>query len=385
MTRTFDVIVVGGGVLGLCTAWQLARRGVGRVALVERFQVGHRHGSSHGHSRITRTAYVEQSYVRLMQEVHSVDWPELQAALGERLIHPSPGCLFGPAEGPFHRYADAVLAVGVDVDLIDAKQAQRRFPQFRFGDAEAVLDDHTAGVIAAERTIAGLRTLLPEMGVSVVENNRVLAIDPVADPVVVDTDQGRFEAGRVVVTAGPWAGRLIPGLAGRLQAIRQTVTYWTLDGTKDGLGLGRFPVWVYLGVGRNDTYYGLPSFGEPGIKAARFVHDGVVDDPDRLDVAVAAADVERVRRLLGEQLRPKIGDLIKTETCYFTNTETEDYILDEAVSGGRVVVGAGLSGHGFKLAPLSGRILAGLATTGETGVAAFDGNRARFRVGYGGT
>jgi glycine/D-amino acid oxidase-like deaminating enzyme len=248
-----------------------------------------------------------------------------------------------------------------------------------------VLDDKTAGVIAAERTIGGLRKILPEMGVAVLENTRVLAIDPVADPVVLDTERGRFEAGRVVVTAGPWAARLLPRLASRLQVIRQTVTYWALDDAVESSRLGRFPVWVYLGVGSNETYYGLPSFGEPGIKAARFVHDGVSHDPDRLGAAAAADDVERVRRLLGEQLRPKIGDLVKSETCYFTNTESEDYILDEVAADGRVVVGAGLSGHGFKLAPLSGRILAGLAMGTGTGVAAFEATRARFRVDFDGT
>jgi glycine/D-amino acid oxidase-like deaminating enzyme len=67
----FGALVVGGGVHGLATAWQLALRGVERVALVERFRLHHDRGSSHGFGRITRTTYSDERYVSLTRVAHA--------------------------------------------------------------------------------------------------------------------------------------------------------------------------------------------------------------------------------------------------------------------------------------------------------------------------
>ena len=56
----------------------------------------------------------------------------------------------------------------------------------------------------------------------------------------------------------------------------------------------------------------------------------------------------------------------------------EEFVMDTLGRG--VVVGAGLSGHGFKFAPLIGRILTELALDGRSHVAAFEKNRGRFRL-----
>src|SRR5690242_14714085 len=107
---TFGALVIGGGVSGLSTAWQLAARGVPRVALVERFRLHHDRGSSHGTSRITRTTYSDAKYVRLVREAHAVDWPRLERESGEQLLHPTPGAFFGPPTGEIEQWAAAVEA-----------------------------------------------------------------------------------------------------------------------------------------------------------------------------------------------------------------------------------------------------------------------------------
>src|SRR4051812_22208612 len=75
------VAVIGGGVMGLATAWALKRRGIEAV-VYEQFEVGNPHGSSHGRSRIFRLAYAEDHYVRLAQEALAL-WRELEAETGE--------------------------------------------------------------------------------------------------------------------------------------------------------------------------------------------------------------------------------------------------------------------------------------------------------------
>src|SRR4051794_41466216 len=82
----FDVIVVGIGGMGSAAAWQLARRGQ-RVLGLERFDIPHAMGSSHGVTRIIRLPYYEDpAYVPLLHRAYAL-WRLLQEAAGERVRH----------------------------------------------------------------------------------------------------------------------------------------------------------------------------------------------------------------------------------------------------------------------------------------------------------
>src|SRR5687767_9743205 len=108
MQQHFEALVIGAGINGLATVWWLLRRGVKRVAVVERGTIGHDRGSSHGRSRITRSAYADGLYLKLVQVAHAEAWPALEADAGERLLHPRDGCFFGPKQGKFRDYLEAI-------------------------------------------------------------------------------------------------------------------------------------------------------------------------------------------------------------------------------------------------------------------------------------
>jgi len=74
------IVIVGGGVMGSAAAWALARRGVD-VLVMEQFEPGHRHGSSHGTARIFRLAYAEPFYVGLARAALPL-WRELETETG---------------------------------------------------------------------------------------------------------------------------------------------------------------------------------------------------------------------------------------------------------------------------------------------------------------
>jgi sarcosine oxidase len=315
-------------------------------------------------SRITRSAYGDPVYVRLMGIAHGEAWPALEADLGRTLVHRRDGLFFGPARGRlWSAYASAVASVGVDVERIDVPEARRRFPAFGFpGDDLGILHDHTSGVVAARDTVTGLAAWLREH-VDVREETEVLAVDAQG----ADTTRGRIDADRVIVTAGPWTGRLVPRLRAALAPARQTVVY--LDAEVDA---DRFPVWVGMWDGPNELYYGLPPFGRPGLKIARHFTSEHRDDPD---ADPGEPDPSHALAFAREHLAAPVRGLIATERCFYTNTDDEDFVLDE-VDG--IVVGSACSGHGFKFGPLTGRILAELALDGRSSVTPFQAERARF-------
>jgi len=366
MLGEYDAIVVGAGINGLCVAWWLNRRGA-HVAVVEQHALGHERGSSHGRSRITRSAYADADYVRLMQVAHGEAWPALEADAGAPLRMKRDGCFFGPTDGPFQDYVAAIAAVDVDAEVIEGAEARRRFPMFRFPAGVAAVHDRTAAVVAAADTMAALARLVRARGVVVIEGAAVQGLD--AERNCVETSVGRLFAERIVVAAGPWTDRLLPALKPRLTPVRQTVGYFDVPGAAD------FPVWAWRGV--DDFYYGLPAFQRPGLKAANHRVSGVADNPD-VDGSMPLDDV---RAFLAERLTAPVGELLASETCFYTNTDDEDFVIDHVPGAPNVVVAAGMSGHGFKFGPLTGRVLAELALDGATTIPAFEACRSRFRWG----
>ena len=376
----YDAVVIGAGGVGLATAWRLRESGISRVALVERFDLGHTHGSSHGSARVTRSTYHHPTYVRLMAEANAEAWPRLERESEQPLVHRTGGYLFGPGEGPFGAYIKAVEAGGVEVEHLDPLEVNRRCPALHPDLDDAAIFDPSSGVVFARRTLMTLRRRLEELGVDVLENTRVTDIASGTKAISITTETGTLETERLVVTAGPGASRLLPQLSERLSVRRQTVAF--LGGAKRALWrMGTLTPWVWIGDGDDLVYYGTPAIDADGPKVGHHQVSGGSDDPNVLEVEPCEATVRRIVERMSRLFDARDLRVNKTETCIYTLTETEDFILDRLPEDPRIVVGAGFSGHGFKFVPLTGRILAELTLGETTTVAAFEADRGRFRIG----
>jgi glycine/D-amino acid oxidase-like deaminating enzyme len=138
MRNHFDVIVVGGGVMGAATAYQLSKRNVS-VLLIEQFQIGNIKGSSHGPSRIIRLAYDGVDYGRMAQSAYK-QWRELETESNQELMKVTGGFDFGP---PHATYLDGIrqtyLALNIPFEDIRGDEIIRRFPQINIPSDSVVL------------------------------------------------------------------------------------------------------------------------------------------------------------------------------------------------------------------------------------------------------
>jgi len=227
--------------------------------------------------------------------------------------------------------------------------------------------------------MVGLARACANAGVDLRWNTPVERIDPDRATLRVVTAHGVLEAQRIVVTAGGWTAGLIPQVGEALTVVRQSVAY--LEGGDPALfSLGAMPPWVWLGPGDNGVFYGLPSHDGEAVKIGWHLVLGSGDDPGEPDVSPDAAVGERTLAQAARLFSGPPQRLRRLETCLYTLTDDEDFILDRLPGDPRIVVGAGFSGHGFKLAPVTGRILAGLVLDGATDVAAFEDDRRRFAI-----
>src|SRR5437763_1103001 len=149
-----DVAVVGVGAIGSATLWRLAQRGVRAIGF-ERFEPGHDRGSSHGETRIFRTAYLEgPAYVPLAQRAIEL-WRELERATGVGLMAANGGLMLGSQESDVIRGTMASVKVhGLSHRLLDANQLRAEYPAHRVSDDDVAIFEHEAGFLRPELAVA---------------------------------------------------------------------------------------------------------------------------------------------------------------------------------------------------------------------------------------
>jgi len=368
----WDVIVIGVGSMGAATCLELARRGC-RVLGLERFGLAHGMGSHGGQSRIIRKAYYEHpDYVPLLEAAYR-GWRRLEGETGERVYHPTGLLYFGAEDHPLIRGLRlSASTYGVPVHDIPRTDAGSRHPAFRIPDGFARLVEPDAGFLTPERCILLQAGRAMELGAHIRTRESVLSWSAAGDGVEVVTDAGRYRAARLVVTAGPWAGRMVPKLSGLLRVTRQVLA-WVEPSDAGGFGPGAFPCWTLGDADWPGIFYGFPMldtarFGGPsGLKLAHHA-PAVETDPERVVRDTGPADLAPIRFFLDTYM-PGVEYRVKElATCLYTNTPDEHFILDLLPGhGGRVAVAAGFSGHGFKFCSLVGEVMADLAMAGRTG------------------
>ena len=365
--QTYDAIVVGLGGMGSAAAWHLARRGV-RVLGLEQFTPAHDLGSSHGNTRIVRMAYFEApDYVPLLRRAYEL-WDELGTQNGADLLFRTGSLMIGQAG------ADVVAGTLASAarwqlphERLDRDQMARRFPQFTLDPGQEAVFERNAGYVDPQAAVTAHLRMAERDGADLRFEAPVLGWDPDGDGVTVHTADGDFRAKRVVITAGAWAARLAPGLDVPLRVVRRVMHYMAPLTPAAEFATDRFPVFVYQ-TAPGDAIYGFPWITDPaaGVKVG-FHYRGAEVEADTIDRTVGGAEHEEMRAVLADRIPGLAGPHVSSTVCMYTMTPDEHFVIDHLPgAGGRVVVAAGFSGHGFKFTPVVGEILADLALLGRT-------------------
>jgi sarcosine oxidase len=353
----YDAIVLGVGGMGSATLFHLARRGL-RVLGLERFDLVHEYGSSHGLTRIIRLAYSEHpSYVGLLQRAYQL-WRELESLAGERLLYITGSVDAGPADGSiFPGSLRSSELHGLAHEVMGGDELRRRFPGYRLPRETRCLYQPDGGFLLPERCNVAHVALAMARGAEVRCREPVIEWGAGGGRVWVRTSRGRYEAGRLVISAGPWASKLVPDLAGLAVPERQVLA-WLQPLRPEYFEPGAFPVFnLEVEEGR---YYGLPSFLVPGFKFGRYHHLGEVVDPDAMDREPRPDDEELLRAFARRYFPDGAGATVMLKACLFTNSPDSHFILDRHPDHPEVSIAAGFSGHGYKFCSVVGEVMADL-------------------------
>ncbi|MGC5172982.1 FAD-dependent oxidoreductase [Microbacterium sp. DT81.1] len=355
MSERVPFVVVGGGVMGLATAWALTRRGE-RPLVLEQFARGHTHGASHGATRNFNNAYADEHYLDLLALARD-GWDALGAPGGEPvlrlhgLVSHGDGAALGGTGAGLIEIHDQLRHRGIPAELLDGAEPSRRWPGMRFEDTALFSAD--AGVARASAALQQMERRIVEGDGEVRWQTPVLRFEQHADGVIVHTPAGTVLADIVIVTVGAWTSSVLDGIPlPRLRVTEESPAHFTPRDPAHAwpsfnhfVAPGSWPANVY----------GMPTPGE-GVKVG-FHSVGDVVDPDarpfRMD-----KHAEALARYVREWMPGLDADTASPISCTYTSTPDEAFVLDRV---GRIVVGAGFSGQGFKFAPGVGTVLAGLA------------------------
>jgi sarcosine oxidase len=357
------VIVAGLGGMGSATLFHLARRGL-RVLGLERYDLLHEYGSSHGLTRIIRLAYWEHpTYVALLRRSYEL-WRELEALAGEQLLHITGSVDAGPADGSIFRGAlQSSRLHGLPHEVMNGDELRRRFPGYRLPREIQCLYQPEGGFLLPERCNVAHVAQAQANGAQVHCREQVLEWGAGSGRAWVRTTRGRYEAGGLVICAGSWASKLVPELIGLAVPERQVLA-WLQPSRPEYFQTDTFPVFnLEVEEGR---YYGFPSFLVPGFKFGKYHHRGEQVDPDGMNREPEPEDEQLLRGFAQRYFPEGAGPTLMLKACLFTNSPDRHFILDLHPEHPEVAIAAGFSGHGYKFCSVVGEVMADLAQRGET-------------------
>lgn len=313
-----------------------------------------------------RQAYGEGSdYIPLV--LHAYDlWDRLERDSSRKLLTVTGGLILGAADGPMVRNGiTSARQHAIPFEVLEPREISRRFPAIKPLAGDVALHEFRAGFLAPEACIEAHLQMAANHGADLLFDVRVDSWTASDGRVELRTGSDTYSAAHLVVAAGPWAAQALGPLF-PLRVTRQVMAWISPTGGIDDFLAERFPVFL------SESADGRPAYGFPavegfagGVKAA--IHGSVVEcTPETVDRTIHAADLSDLKEKVAKRIPALNGKVLKAQTCLYTVTPDEHFIVGPHPQLPEVSVACGFSGHGFKFASVLGEVLADLALEGRT-------------------
>jgi glycine/D-amino acid oxidase-like deaminating enzyme len=347
------VLVVGGGIVGLCTAWAVARAGH-QVEVFDQGGLPNPQSASNDEHRLIRYFYPDQpGYCRLVDDAFAA-WERLWTAIGRRHYAETGALAISTRVDDWTDRARRTLdMVGQPYDRFDSNEVARRWP-FLLTKASYAIRTRRGGVLFAERILTDLITLLAGHQVQRHASSPVVGVDAARGTIKLKDGTSRT-ADAVVIACGAWLPRLVPDLADRVTPVRNVLIYLEPP-------LRLIATWAtapaIIELGAPGDIYAVPPVGGTNLKFGIGAHRRP-GDPDR-DRGLASDEAAQ----LMSHLRSAIADLgsyyAKTmRSCFYALTPDDRFIFERRE---KLWIVSACAGHGFKFGAVTGELVADAVT-----------------------
>jgi glycine/D-amino acid oxidase-like deaminating enzyme len=243
-----------------------------------------------------------------------------------------------------------------------AEDIRRRWRGLQIPKAFSGAFEPAAGYLLVEDCVQAHLEAARSLGAETACNVEVESWTAGADGVRVRLKHGEFAARRLVITPGAWAAQALADLNITLQVRRKSLFWFATDASE--YTPHNCPVFLFeLPEG---VFYGFPKLDERGVKFAEHSGGRTVENPLEVHRSIDAEEQARLASVLSRFLPGVTSRVTDHTVCLYTMSPDENFVVDRHPLHANVAFAAGLSGHGFKFAPVLGRALAELTLQGGT-------------------
>ncbi|GMT35281.1 hypothetical protein PFISCL1PPCAC_26578 [Pristionchus fissidentatus] len=354
----FDMIVVGAGIIGTCTAYHAQKAGL-KTLLLEQYPLGHGFGSSAGKSRIIRYAHTDPQYLPLVKDSYE-QIAEMEKKRGEKLWIQT-GMVWMGMKDNIEGVAKILADFKCDHELVPNTEIERRYPNLKYGPEWAGLIDPMAGCILADRWLAVYQDEFRKAGGTILDETRVDSYED-GKTVTVRTSRGEFKSKKAVFALGTWINKLLPNLPVQSRNELISVAYWAPKRAEDAhfTEPANYPILLadQDGIG----WYSLPSVDYKGVVKFAF-HEGQVYDVNNevidMDQKFINGTREHIRKHL-PFLDAENGPW-RVDRCKYAMSPDEHYVVDFLPGSSNIQVVGCMSGTGYKNGPSLGKAITQIA------------------------
>ncbi|MCW5321704.1 FAD-binding oxidoreductase [Verminephrobacter aporrectodeae subsp. tuberculatae] len=380
--ESFDAIVIGAGVIGSSVAYHLAHLGCKKVLVLERTQIGS--GTTSQSSGILRTHYSVIENVRLAQASWEV-FNDFQNYLGDAdaasgLVQC--GYLIAAPEGaklaPLEASLKAQRAQGIEVQFLSREHASELLPIARFDDAALIGYEPEAGFADAYLVATSFARTARRQGVKIIEGVAVEKLLLEGGKVAgVQTSMGTFFSGTVISTQNIWATDIERWTGIPSPVVPERHSVLALEGPR----AYTFQMPVCKDLGSPGMLY-CRSYGGTQMLVSEGIAGETLPTPDNAQGDVSMDYMLEVGGQVAERFPSyETAGVASSWTGVYDVTPDWNPVLGRLPDLPGLVVGYGFSGHGFKLSPAVGRLLAQSALGLKTEVDITPYALERFRTG----
>ncbi|CAD5214456.1 unnamed protein product [Bursaphelenchus okinawaensis] len=378
MTLDCDVIVVGGGVIGLSSAYQLCKRGHKVILLEQAPATNNITGGSHGDSRIIRHIHSDPAHLPMAIASYK-QWRTLEHEVGSKLFE-NHGLLWLSDKEGAERRAKLLQQHNAPHQVLDSKELKERYSHFDYNDNWWSVLDHTAGTIYARKCVEALTNYITSHGVTIKYNQKVTKWTSQTNQVTVSTTTDTFTAKSLVFATGAWLSTVVPNLAVKVTPGLVGVFFWDIE--KEGQGLynpqNKAPNLIISDFEEEKELFMIPEADYKN-KVKFGLH--LAEEFDILKKERPVHLLEKCKKAAAEHIKKHFKHIKTTPsietTCLYANTDDRSYLIDYHPQHRNVVLAGGFSGSGFKFGPVVGEIVSDLVENKRTrfNITSFNVNR----------
>ncbi len=362
MDRTgYDFLIIGAGAFGLSTALALRKHG-GNVAILDAGKIPHPKASSTDISKAVRVEYGLDLEYMMMANLAIDGWQAWNEQFGLDLYHQVGFLLLTPSHLESSGFEwncwTSLVEAGFDPVRMDLGRLAESYPEFNHQWFSDGLYHARGGFALASATIKNLHNHARTIGIKVLEDRQVEQFITKADRVegVITVQGEQFFADQVVVCAGNFTPYLIPELAPYFNITAHPV-FHIKPSQPERFESHRFP--VFAADISNTGWYGFPLHPETKVVKIAKHGPGTIVNPEHDSREVSSVEENDLREFLRMAIPALASEpVVYSRRCCYTDTLDGHFWIDRHPDWRGLTVGTGGSGHGFKMAPVIGDIIA---------------------------